>query len=54
MGATTPWVVGSSTYTAEALHKVYVLVKVAYLRKDTLPSIPGDHPELYLSPLLGE
>ena len=45
---------GSSTYTTEALRKVCALLKVAPLREDKLPSSPGDHPELDLSPLLGK
>ena len=45
---------GSSTYTAESLWKVCVLPKVTNLRKIKLPISPADHPELYLSPLLGE
>ena len=45
---------GSSTYTAESLRKVCALLNVATLRKDKFHSSPGNHPELYLSPLLGE
>ena len=36
----------------EALKKVCALLKVATLRKEKLPIIPGDHPKLDLSPLL--
>ena len=45
---------GSSTYTLEAFINVCALLKVTFLRKEKLPSSPGDHPGLYLSPLLGE
>ena len=44
----------SSTYTTEAIRKVCTLLKVATLRKEKLPSSPGDHPELNPTPLLGE
>ena len=45
---------GRSTYIKECLSKVCALLKVATLRKEILPISPGDHPELYLSPLLCE
>ena len=45
---------GSSTYTAEDLRKVYALLNVAILWKEKLPSSPGDHHKLYLSTLLGK
>ena len=48
------WVMGSTTYIAEFLRKVCALLKVATLRKEKLPCSPGDHPKLYLSPLLSE
>ena len=54
MGATTRWVMVSSTYNNEALQKFCVLLKVMNLRKDKLTSCSGDHPELDLSPLIGE
>ena len=53
-GDTTRWVMGSTTYITECLRKVYALLKVANLRKEKFPCSPGDHPELYLSPLLSE
>ena len=53
-GDETCWVMGSYTYIAEFLSKVCALLKVATLRKDTLTCGPGDHPELYSSPLLDE
>ena len=43
----------SYTYTEEALRKVFALQKVATFQKGKLPSSPGDHPKLHLSPLLG-
>ena len=45
---------GSSNYTVEALRKVCTILKVVTFRKEKLPSSPGDHPELYLIPLLCE
>ena len=52
---TTTWLVMSrSTYTEEALRKICALLKVVTLRKDKLTSSPGDHPELYSSPLMSE
>ena len=52
--ATTRWVVDSSTYITECLRKVCALLKVTTLRNEKLTCIPGDHPELYSSPLLCE
>ena len=43
----------SYTYTEEALRKVFALKKVETFQKGKLPSSPGDHPKLHLSPLLG-
>ena len=45
---------GSTTYIAECLRKVYALLKVATLRRDKLPCSPGDHPELDSIPLLSD
>ena len=45
-GATTWWVICSSTYTVEALRKVYAPLKFATFQKDKLPSSPGDHPDV--------
>ena len=45
---------GSYTYIKEFLSKVCALLKVTSLRKEKLPCIPSDHPELDLSPLLNE
>ena len=53
-GATTPWFMGSSTYITECLRKVCALQNISTLRKEKLSCSPGDHPELYLSPLLCE
>ena len=53
-GATTKWVMGSSTYIAECLKKIYAILKVTNLRKYKLPCSPGDHPKLDSSPLLCE
>ena len=53
-GTTTQLVMSRSTYTDEALRKICALLKVVTLRKDKLTSSPGDHPELYSSPLMSE
>ena len=53
-GATTQLVMGSSTYTEEALRKICALLKVVTLRKEKLTSSPGDHPELYSSTPMSE
>ena len=50
----TRWVMGSTTYITERLRRVRALLKVTNLWKEKLPCSPGDHPELYLSPLLSE
>ena len=54
VGTTTWWVMGSLKYINEALWKVCALLKVTNLQTEKLPSSTPDHPELYLSPLLGE
>ena len=53
-GATNRWVMGSSTYTSEYLRNFCALLKISTLRKFKLPNSPCDHPELDLSPLIGE
>ena len=54
MGATNWWVMVSSTYNAESLHKFCVLLKVMNLRKEKLPIFSGDYPELDSITLIGE
>ena len=54
VGATTQWVNVSSIYTTKSFWKVCVFYKVTNLRKYKFTSSPEYHPELYLSPLLGE
>ena len=54
VGATTQWVMGSLAYTTENLWEVCMLLKVTNLREYKLPRSPGEHPKLYLSPLLVE
>ena len=44
---------GSSTYNAEALKKVCVLLMVASLRREKFTIITGEHPELDSSSILG-
>ena len=53
-GDTTWSVMGSTTYITEFHRNACALLKVATLRKDKLTCIPGDHPELYSSPILSE
>ena len=53
-GATTWWVMGSTTYITEFLSKICALLNVATLRKYKLPCSPGDHPGLYSRSLLSE
>ena len=45
---------GSTTYITECIRKFCALLKIATLRKDKLPCSPGEHPKLYLSPILSE
>ena len=44
----------SLTYTSGYLWKVCALLEVANMRKEKFTISPGEHPNLYLSPLLGE
>ena len=54
VGDTTQWVMGSLAYNTENLWEVYMLLKVTNMREYKLPRSPGEHPKLYLSPLLVE
>ena len=54
VGASTWWVMGSSIYTSEALHKACMFLKATNLQNDKLPISTGDHHELYPIPLLGD
>ena len=45
---------GRSTHIKKCLRKICALLNITTLQKDKLPCSPGDHPGLYLSPLLCE
>ena len=48
VGNTTQWVMGYLAYTTKAFWKVCAFYKVTNLRKDRLPSCPGEHPYILL------